>query len=234
MSTIGYDRSLSYLRASSADFSATPRPAPAPALTLSRETGSRGSAIARLVADSMAAKACPPGGKWPVFDKAIVGRALEEHGLAADLETYVPEDKVRLFRSAFEEMLGLHPPADDLVKATNETVRCLARLGNVVIIGRGGNFLTDRMPNVLRVRIVAPLPARVLRIRERFQLTETEATEFVRRSDKARERYIAGNFHAAISDPLRYDLVLNTGRLAPAECTAVICAALERMPASAG
>jgi len=234
MSAIGYDRSLAYLRASSTEAPPTVSPCPGPVLTISRETGSGGSDVARLVAEWMPAKSSLRCKKWPVFDKALVRRALEEHGLAAELESYVPEDKVRLFRSAFEEMLGLHPPADDLVKATNETVLCLARLGNVVIVGRGANMLTARMPNVLRVRIVAPLAGRILRIRERFQLTEKEAAAFVLRNDKARERYVAGNFQVSISDPVRYDLVLNTGRLSAAACAGVICAALEQMPVLAG
>lgn len=226
MSASGYGRSLAYVRATSASARDAPVPAAGPVVTISRETGSGGADIALLVAGYAPSQAPGHAGRWPVLDKSLVQRAMEEHEFPQDLASYVPEDKEHLFRSTLEEILGLHPPTDDLVKVTNDTILRLANVGNVVILGRGANILTARMPNALHVRVVAPLARRILRVRERFQLTESEAAAFIKRCDTGRRRYLAANFDASIDDPLNYDLVINAGRLSFEACAKVICAAL--------
>ena len=72
----------------------------------------------------------------------------------------------------------MHPPSQTVVRQTAETMLKLAGLGNVILIGRGGNVITAKLPNVLHVRLVAPLEERIEHAHEAYSMTKTEARKF--------------------------------------------------------
>ena len=80
------------------------------------------------------------------------------------------------------------------------------------MVGRGGNVITARLPNVFHVRLVAPLWIRLRHTAEYYRLSEPEAVKFVREKDQARRRYVRRYFNAEIDDPTLYDVTLNTAR----------------------
>jgi CMP/dCMP kinase len=84
-------------------------------------------------------------------------------------------------------------------------------LGNVIIIGRGGSIITAKLPDVLHVRLVAPLDKRIAHACEAHGMTETDARAFCLREDRGRKRYLEKYFHADNNDPLHYHLIINTG-----------------------
>ena len=98
-----------------------------------------------------------------------------------------------------------------MVRQTSETILKLASLGNVILIGRGGNVITARLPNMLHVRLVAPLEERIEYARKTYGMTKTEARKFCVSKDLGRQRYLKKYFHADINDPLLYHLIINTG-----------------------
>jgi cytidylate kinase len=98
------------------------------------------------------------------------------------------------------------------VRQTTETILKLAELGNVIVIGRAGSVITSKSPNVLHVRLVAPLQRRIERLKS-VGFTESKAREFIKTSDHGRVRYLKKYFKTDINDPLLYDLVINTDRV---------------------
>lgn len=184
-----------------------------PAVTLSRQTGCGVAAVATELAALLQAgdggAACP----WSVFDRELVARVLEEHKLPKEVAKFMPEDRVSSIQDAVEELLGLHPSSKTLLKQTNETIRRLALLGRVIVIGRGGNVITRDMANVFHVRLVAPMAWRIQRIMERDGTDAKTAGDTVRKLDLGRKRYLEDYFHVDIDDPLQYDLVINSARM---------------------
>ena len=71
------------------------------------------------------------------------------------------EDKYRHLSSAVNVLLGLHPSQWSLLHKTTETVLQLARMGKIIIVGRGGNIITLKLKNVFHVRLIAPLENRI-------------------------------------------------------------------------
>ena len=63
-------------------------------------------------------------------------------------------------------------------------------LGNVILIGRGGNVITAKLPHVFHVRLVAPLEKRIEHAHQFYRLTRNEAHKFCLSQDLARERYL--------------------------------------------
>jgi cytidylate kinase len=89
----------------------------------------------------------------------------------------------------------------------------LAELGDAILIGRAGNIVTAKLPNVLHVRLIAPLEDRIERICRNDHKTPDEARRFCLEEEQARTRYVKTYFHADINDALLYHLVVNTSRV---------------------
>jgi cytidylate kinase len=198
-----------------------------PAVTLSRQTGCGARAIAAELVDFLQVH-CPVPGQWTVVDKSLVARILDEHKLPKEVAKFMPEDRVSAIQDGVEEMLGLHPSVRTLLQQASETIRRLAKLGNVILIGRAANIVTREMQNVFHVRLVAPLEKRVEWVMASNELDQKAASEFIRKSDLGRKRYLKDHFHADIDDSLHYDLVINTGRLPDREAAHLIGEALVR------
>jgi len=204
------------------------------AVTISRETGAGGHAIAVRLAECLQAlspKGSPP---WTVFDRNLIEQVLEDHHLPARLAEHLPEDTSSQLDDILDDLFGLRPDSWTVVQETAETILRLAMLGHVILIGRAAAVVTARLPHVLHVRLVAPFEVRVERVQADRKLSRKEAVEVVRREDRGRARYWKRYYGADIADPLLYHLVLNTGRLSCEAAVAVIVQALRAGPASGG
>ncbi len=181
-----------------------------PAVTISRQAGAGGTPVANRLAELLQAqqpgKTCP----WTVFDRNLVEKVLEDHHLPGRLAQFMPEDKVSAIADAVEEVLGLHPPSWKLVHQTTETILQLAELGNVILVGRGANVITAKMPHVFHVRLVGSFERRAERLQTRLRMNREAARKLTRTLDVARRRYLRRYLGTDADDPLRYHLVINT------------------------
>ena len=108
-------------------------------------------------------------------------------------------------------------------------IRGLAREGNVLIVGRGGQILLRRHPATLHVQIVAPLARRVQTVMAREGLEKRAAQNRVRASDRARFDYVRRYHDADWLDPTFYHLVINTGQVPVGTAADLIIAAQQAM-----
>lgn len=198
----------------------------APAVTISRESGSRavtiGKALARILDEVAPSKDC----HWTVFDDNLVEKVLEDHHLPQRLKAYMVEDKVGEFSASIEEILGLHPSSWTLFHHTVETVLKLASLGQVILVGRGANLMTASMPGVLHVRLIGSVPVRTAQVERTYALAADEARKQLRKKDAASQRYVRQHFGLKNADPVLYDLVINTDRLRDDAVAMIIADAL--------
>lgn len=216
-------RACSYLNAEWRG-SRTPWSAPpaGPFVTISREAGSGGSSLARLLARKFNAQA-PNGVVWHVFEDNLTPKMLKENRLPTRIARFLPEGRVSEVQASIGEFVGLHPNLWELVQKTNETMRELARRGNVILVGRGANFATEGIPGGVHVRLIAPKKARAAYLTHRYGITETEALAYNARCDTARHGYVKAYFNADDRDPAAYTLVFNTERVPLAEAARLIC-----------
>ncbi len=73
----------------------------------------------------------------------------------------MPEDRVSEIEDILADLFEVHPPAETMLHQTAETMLKLAGVGNVILIGYGGNVITARLSHVFHVRLVAPLEKRI-------------------------------------------------------------------------
>jgi hypothetical protein len=108
-----------------------------PAITISRQTGAGAVTIGHLAAkildDRSSGDLKVP---WAVFEQNLAEKVLQEHNLPASLERFMHEDATFPLNDAVDELLGLHPSSWTLMERTTQTIRRLATMGNVILVGR--------------------------------------------------------------------------------------------------
>jgi len=172
-----------------------------PFVTISREPGSGGKPIAGLVAKNMG---------FSLYDRKIIEDVSKNvHERKALMES-IDEHS----RSAIDDIIhsAFNPDyVSDIryIRSLSSTILSAAIQGNVVILGRGANFITP-FDKGLHVRICAPYLVRVERTIKFEHITKEEAIREIRRTDEQRKEFVRQYFGKDVSNPNYYDIVINT------------------------
>lgn len=221
---VHYDQCLSFLNTEINPRSRTPAKPEThyQSVTLSREAGSGGNLVAEHLVESLQRTNRKGSRPWTMFDRNLVERVLEDHQLPTRLAKYFPEDRLTELEDIMDEVFGLRPASWTLVEQTCETILKIAALGGAVIIGRGANIVTRKLPDVLHVRLVGSLEVRARRLSESRGMTRKSALDLIQKEDMGRRRYVKKYFHEDIGNPLLYHMVLNTDLISIEEATTTI------------
>ncbi len=184
-----------------------------PIVTISRGTMSGGKALAECVAAELGCSCIARevlvegAAKLGVSEELLRERMERSPGLwerlTAERRTYV---------LACQSALAEHAARNDFVYH-----------------GLAGNLLLRGIPEVLRVRLIAPLPLRVKTLQEQRGMTGEDAERYIADVDQHRSRWTRLMYDADIGDPALYDLVLNLEKASiSSACSAVV--AMARRP----
>jgi len=166
-------------------------------ITVSREMGTGAYQIASEVAQRL---------KYTLIDGPKINSLASKYGLTPEMLQMVDE-KPPSYVTAEDRKRAAALNAIELI------ILDLARKGNVVIYGRGGQDLLKDCKNILRLRFIADFEERVERFAEREWIDPDMARSLIRRSDHQRGGFIHFYFDRDWQDPNNYDLVFNTSRL---------------------
>jgi cytidylate kinase len=97
--------------------------------------------------------------------------------------------------------------------ALQATLCELAQNGKLVYHGNLGHELLNGVGHVLKVLLIEPIEFRIEQLRARQILSEIAARHYIEEIDKARSRQLMAMFGTDWSDPSRYDLILNMGKM---------------------
>jgi cytidylate kinase len=111
-----------------------------------------------------------------------------------------------------------------LRRYTVEEILRLAQFGNVLIRGWGAATLLQNMPQVVSVRVCAPVEHRVRVVMERIGGEDADTVrQEIERYEASRRRAMRALFDVEEEDPRLYHLVLNTERLSIEACVKAVC-----------
>jgi cytidylate kinase len=205
-------------------------------VTISRRFGSGGDEIASRVCELLG---------YRYFDKALMAEVAAEMGLAADDMHEVRGFLKRLF-STSRKITHLEAIPEDrpgsVIEVVNKLdegqsialiqtiVQAAHTEGNVVIVGRGGQAILKDKADVLHVRVEAPLDHRVQRLAGRANYSLGGAQDTAIKHDRTSADYLKRFYSIDWSDPLLYDLVLNTGRLTIEAAAQLVVRAVNFLP----
>jgi len=160
-------------------------------ITISREFGSGGETVARLVAEKTG---------FLLVNKETVARGLAEFGLekpGPHLESIVGDEEKS-------------EAAEQYIEAMHDFIYDLAIRNSLVILGRGGSILFRDYPPALHVRIIARFTYRVQRAMKLYDLNSATAVKLVKEQDRDKRQYYRHIFDANWNNLRQYDLVIDT------------------------
>ena len=188
-------------------------------LSISREEGAGGSEIAQAVGQKLG---------WDVLDKNLLDRVAQRYQLSRTALEQVDETR----GSWIWDVLGTwldHKTIthDKYVARLGRVILAAVRHGNVVLVGRGAQFLLPPEKG-LAVRIIASQKFRTEQVIQRDELSQADAARLVDQRDQGRREFVLRYFQKDIDDPHLYDLVINVDRLGPTAAVEQIVAAISR------
>lgn len=179
-------------------------------ITISRQLGSGGSAVAQLVADRLG---------FRILDRelvdAVAARAGVSPAAARSLDERAYGWASALVYSLLLAFQGQQLTQESYQYLATRLIREAAARENVVILGRAGQVVVGSRPDAFHVHVVAPIEERVARIAERKRLTHEQARKLIAETDEGRRTYVWAVGQRDWADPLLYDLIVNTHRLSP-------------------
>jgi cytidylate kinase len=171
-------------------------------VTFSRETHSGTQDLARLLAQRL-------GYRYVSRDELT--QAITAHGGVERVpQTAESEGRaLSLWEQFGEQLTGERATYVASLKAV---VNDLALADDVVIVGHGAGQFLSELHGVVRVFVVAPIDARVARLRAEGVGDADQARRMVAEQDRESAAYLRYLFGIDWLDPHAWDLVINTGR----------------------
>ena len=200
-----------------------------PAITISRQTGARGTAICQRLQEQLQSAKAPDAPDWQLYDRELVHQILSDHNLPSDLARFMPDAAVGEYQSTINELLGRHPSLWSLFEDSVDTIQRLARQGHCIIVGRGGNHVTRAMSHVMRVCIVGSRHTRLRHIVNREHLTVKQTDAILKKEDHARQSFVRKHYNTDVDDPKDYDIMINTDHLEDQQVVEILVQALKTL-----
>lgn len=204
-----------------------------PCITISRETGAGADVTSQKLIEILQKYKKDGMPDWTIFDKNLIEKVLEDHHLPKTLSEVFDEKKYSSILSFASEILVGQPSVQTLVHKTTQTILSLAEIGNVIVIGRGGNIVTANLSNAFHLRLISTIEDRIKNVMGAYGYDTKQAAEFLKKDDQARKNFISTYFHKQIDDPLLYHLIINTHRFTHDQAAAMIAdAVMTKFPKS--
>jgi cytidylate kinase len=175
-----------------------------PVITVCMEPGSGGSIIAQEIAKRL---------DFDFFHRDIINEIAKSSHISSQVIETLEKERLSGINDFISSLIndkylwpGLY--LEHLMKI----VHVIGKHGRAVIVGRGSNFILPPGER-FSVRVVSPLETRVQNLTREYGVSENDARRRILRRESRRRAFVRQSFHEDISDPLNYDLILNTGKL---------------------
>ncbi len=172
-------------------------------ITISPQMGSGGPEIGMAIAQRLG---------YRYVDQELIADAVRRYGLAEEKASHLDESKPTLFERFDAE-------TRHYITVLQTTLLEFAEQDDCVLMGRGGQWLLRGIPNVFRMRVIAPFDMRVKQWIKRTGEVAGEtpnqraAVDFVRRDDAERSGRMRYLYEVDLDDPSLYDVVVNTEKI---------------------
>lgn len=160
-------------------------------ISISREHGSNGKEIARLVAKEL---------NIPFYDK-------EEIKAFAIKNKLVEKEYTEGY--LYDNYLSLDANKDAIINQAR-VIKKIAEQTSAVIVGRSADYILRNNPNLVKIFIYAPMEYKVKNIMKNYKDTEKDAKKHILDSNKSRANYYSIIANQTWGDKANYDLCLDS------------------------
>ena len=182
-------------------------------ITLSREYGSGGRYIGKLVAEKLGIK---------LYDKEFIAKLAEETGLSSE---YIENNEQK--RGALETLnngyySGLSN-SDELFIKESGLIKKVASENSCVIVGRCADFILKENKNVFKVFVYSNMENKVKRAIDIYGLDKNKAEKEINRINKLRANHYKYYTEKDWNNPENYDICINSDSLGVEKAADLIC-----------
>ena len=183
-------------------------------VTVSREPGSGGKLIAKGIAESL---------HFDLFHQEVIHEMSKSAQVSTRIVESLDEKGLNMLQDWVAAVVHRHHLwPDEYLQHLLKVIGTIGKFGNAVLVGRGANFILPP-EKTFRLRIIAPQKFRVQKVADDFDLPIKAAENRVLKTESERQAFIRKYFHADISAPHNYDLVLNSGTFTITESIQGVC-----------
>jgi cytidylate kinase len=187
-------------------------------ITVTGEYGANGNQIGEIVASALG---------YTLYDRQIVHQVAERAQVDDALVERFERSEHTFLQEIFDELMNNRRLEDTVyARRLTEVIALVGSRGDAVILGRAANVLLGPT-RALRVRCVAPLALRTVRIAQRLGLTRAEAEKETEREDARRVQWVRDMVGQDPRETSNYDLVLSTEMLSVEKAAKVVVTAFE-------
>lgn len=180
-------------------------------ITIGREFGSGGHAIAKMLGEELGIK---------VYDKELLDLAAQNSGLNADILKDYDEKPTNSFlyslslgAFSYESIISgtsALPLVDRVFAVQSEIIKEIASKESCIIVGRCAESVLKDRDNVFSVFINADMETRARRVMEYENIPFEKAVDLVKKSDKKRANYHNYFADTKWGDAKAYDLCIDS------------------------
>jgi cytidylate kinase len=194
-------------------------PAYWPVITVSREFGAQGAALAGRLSETLG---------FSLWNKEIVQAIAEDSNASETVMASLDERRQKKVEDAvLGALMGSKVTNVQYVRSLMRLIQVVTMHGSAVIVGRGANYVC-RPDRSLRVRVVAPLADRVGRIAGMHGMSDRDARQEVTKRDAERAEFVEYSFRQRVDEASAYDMVLNSATFSLEEMQGLVVDAYRR------
>ncbi len=208
-------------------------------ITVTRQHGCGGHQIAARVGQLL---------DYRLFDSPFLKQIASEVGLLREEAVDYSEENYKV-KTFLQRLISFNPaemrisPSSaretqpdvprfddaDSVELVKRIVRVAYEHGNVVIVGRGAQVILRNQPDVLHVRIIAPMETRLKIVQQTEGLGLEAARQYLEERDKSAREYLARFFNTQWDDPYLYHLTINRAFCEIEQAAQLVVAAAQKL-----
>lgn len=195
-------------------------------ITISRETGSGGHTVGKMLAERLG---------YDFYDKELISLVAKEMNLD---EGTIAENGENMSDKTYIDMAsGFIPfsrkdkvPIDKIQETQNKLIRAIAQKGNCIIVGRGADAILSGRKDAFHVFIHANMEHRIERVQRHDSISGEEKR--IRRELEVKDhsrgmlyQFFTGREWGMVSN---YNLSIDTGIFTKTQATEIILDAIEK------
>lgn len=185
-----------------------------PFITISREAGAGGHTLQEKLLERLRRFDPTPAGEheWTGVDRELVEMVAGDDTMLAQLVEGLGEQSRSWLDEMLSSMFSSSTTEFAAYRKTAKAIRALAERGRVIVIGRGGVFVTRGMPMGVHVYLVAPEADRIAHMQRVWQVSRDEAAQRVRQLDANRRAFYERYWPGHTLSPEQFTATFNTTR----------------------
>ena len=186
-------------------------------ITVSREYGSGGRYVGRLIAEKLGIK---------LYDKEFIEKVAEKTGFSKEYieSNEQKRDALAVLNNGFYSEFN---NSDELFIEESKLIKEVAEKESCVIIGRCADFILKDMKNVIKVFIYSDMKDKIKRATEIYGLDKSKAEKEIKRIDKQRANHYKYYTEKEWNNSANYDISINSDTLGVEKTAELICQIVE-------